>query len=406
MQVNRFWRRTTRVTRYIFDLVQLLEDHGYEVVPFAVQDPGNEPSPFSSLFVSQLDLLNPYRMPLAKMASTTFRMFYSREARNRIGLLADITHPDVAHIHNVSIHLSPSVLPAMVERGIGTVMTMHDSLLLCPAQHSYRDNAACYRCRPYHYLGCLTGKCMGGSSLASALCAAQLFAHDTLRAYTGTVDRFIAPSWFMADRLVARGIPDWQVVTIPYFVDVSRWPSDGGEVGDYIFYWGQVALGHGIGTLIRAVAGLPRIKLKIANSGMKEQGPRELAWELGADNVEFVGYQKEEGIRELLRGSRFVCVPYDSPNSAPAEVLEAFAAGKPVLATNIGGLPEVVREGVTGRLAEPGDVDSLRDAIDKLWHDPSAPEMGREARRRAENEYSPERHHQMISEVYHSVRRS
>jgi glycosyltransferase involved in cell wall biosynthesis len=247
---------------------------------------------------------------------------------------------------------------------------------------------------------------MGDSRLASIICASEMLVHDIIHAYSDSIDCFIAPSWFMADKLVARGIPREKVVMIPSFVDTSLWPLDNGDDHDYIFFWGRTIPRYGIDTLVRAVAALSQVKLKIVSTDIQDQETRELAWELGAHNIEFLGYRDEEDIRKLVSGSRFVCLPFESPGSAPMEMYEAFAAGKPVLTTNIGALPELVRDGVTGRLAVAGDVESLRETIESLWSDPAVKDMGVEARRRAEEDYSPARHYERISEVYRRVRRT
>jgi glycosyltransferase involved in cell wall biosynthesis len=233
-----------------------------------------------------------------------------------------------------------------------------------------------------------------------------MFFHDFRHAYTDRIDRFIAPSEFVAQRLLGRGIEEEKVAVIPNFVDTERWqPSEDGA-GDYILFTGRLSEEKGIETLIRAVAALPDVPLKVVGSGMLNHQMRSLAAELGADNVEFIGFKNEDEVRRLVRGSRFVCVPSEWFENAPMSALEAFACGKPVVGSNIGGIPEMVRDGQTGLLAEPGDVDGFSAAIDKLWHDEElCLEMGRVARTMAENEYSPEIHYQQINETYKQVKR-
>ncbi|HDY70021.1 MAG TPA: glycosyltransferase family 1 protein, partial [Actinobacteria bacterium] len=381
LQINRLWRPSSSAGRYMLELSRLLEQRGHEVIPFAVQDPGNQASAYSSLYVSPLNLLNPFRMSLGKILGTGARVLYSREARNRAAALADYSRPDIAHVHKIDLHMSPSVLPPLSRRGVGIVMTVHDNKLFCPARQSYQSGAACYRCRPYHYGGCIRGTCVDGSRLASSLGATELLAHDLLHAYTGKVDCFIAPSWYMADRLAARGVTGSQVAVIPYFVDTDAWRPSGSGDGEYALYSGRLLPREGIKILIKAFAALPQVPLKIAGTGILDHQARKLAWELGAENIEFLGYRTAEETRSLLAGSRMLCLPYESPGNVPQIVLQAFAMGVPAIGTSIGGLPEVIRHGRTGMLAQPGDVDSLKEVVFALWRNPGlCREMGQEAR--------------------------
>ena len=373
MQVNKFWRVRGGSERYVFELSRMLTDRGHEIIPFAMQDPANEPSRYSSLFVSAVELSNPYRLPILKRIGIAKRVFLSREAASRIAILADLTYPDIAHLHNIYHHLSPSILKPLADRGIGTVMTIHDYKLLCPALRFYNDGQVCEKCRPFHYASCVSGRCVHGSRAASALCAAEMFFHDAIQAYTSRIDRFIAPSRFVAGKLLERGLPQDQVTVIPNFVDSERWkPGEAGGDGDYVLFSGRLSREKGVETLVRAIAGLPDIPLKIVGSGMVETAARQLARELGAANVEFTGFKSEKEVRRLLQNARFICTPSEWYENAPMTVLEAFACGKPAVATRIGGIPEMVRDGETGVLADPGDAGGLRQAIGSLWADPGA----------------------------------
>ncbi|MFA5801414.1 MAG: glycosyltransferase family 4 protein [Thermoleophilia bacterium] len=406
MQVNKFWRVRGGSERYVFELSRMLSERGHEIIPFAMQDPANERSRYQSLFVSPVELSDPYRVPMWKRLAIAGRILNSKESERRISIVADLSHPDIAHMHNIYHHLSPSILRPLVERGIGICMTIHDYKLVCPALRFYNKGKVCERCRPYRYLSCVAGRCVHGSRGASLLCATEMFYHDLTRAYSGRIDRFIAPSQFVAGKLVTRGFDPEKVVVIPNFVDPGRWKPDG-EGGDYVLFSGRLTQEKGIVTLIRALAGLPGIPLKIVGSGMADSPTRQLARELGADNIEFVGFKSEDEVRRLVQGSRFACVPSEWYENAPMSALEAFACGKPVIGTRIGGIPEMVRDGQTGLLAEPGDEADLRAKVERLWEDPElAITMGRNARHLIETEYSPRTHYDKIIKTYQQIKRT
>lgn len=406
LQINRFWRIQGGSERYVFELSRALADRGHEIVPFAMKDVRNEPSRYSSLFVSPVELSDPYRVPVWRRAGMAARILYSKEARSRISVLADLTHPDVAHVHNIYHYLSPSILPPLKDRGIGTVMTIHDYKIFCPALRHYNSLGVCDRCRPYHYAKCISGRCVKNSRAASLLCVTEMWLHDLINAYAGKIDVFIAPSQFVALKLHDRGIEANRVAVIPNAVDPGRWRPDGAGDGDYVLYAGRITREKGIETMIRAFAGMPDIPLKVAGSGMTESQARLLARDLGADNIEFLGFKSEEHVRKLMQKCRFICMPSEWYEKAPISLLEAFACGKPAVATRIGSIPEMVREGKTGLLAEPGNVDDLRRAVEILWNDTGLTrEMGDRARHLAETEYSSAIHCDKIVRAYQQVRR-
>lgn len=409
MQVNRFWRIHGGSERYVFELARMLADRGHEIIPFSMKDEDNEPSRYSTLFASPVDITNPYRVPVWRRAGIASRILYSKEARNRMAVLTDLTHPDVAHLHNIYHHLSPSVLTPLRKRGIGTVMTIHDYKLFCPALWHFNEQRVCERCRPYHYSACIAGRCVKDSRAASMLCATEMLMHDLFGAYLGRIDRFIAPSEFVASKLYGRGIGRDQVSVIPHAVDPDRWTPDAGAEGDgsYVLYLGRLTLEKGIMTVIRAFAGLPHIPLRIAGAGVIEGHARTLARELGAGNISFLGFKREEQVRRLLRDCRFLVLPSQWYENAPMAVLEAFACGKPAVASRIGSIPEMVREGDSGLLVAPGDPDDLGRAVETLWNDASLTrEMGARARRLAETDYSSETHYERIVDIYKKIRRS
>ncbi|MHB1149716.1 MAG: glycosyltransferase family 4 protein [Thermoleophilia bacterium] len=406
--MNKFWRVQGGSERYVFELSRILAERGHEIIPFAMMDEDNEPSRYSSLFVSPVELSDPYRVPVWKRASIAGRIIYSKEARDRISILADLTHPDVAHLHNIYHHLSPSILPPLKERGIGTVMTIHDYKLTCPALRHYNHGHVCEECRPSHYAACIEGRCVKNSRAASILCATEMFLHDMFNAYTDPIDTFIAPSQFVASRLYRRGIAADRVAVIPNAVDHERWtPGEDDGDGDYVLFCGRITQEKGIETMVRALADLPHVPLKIVGAGMYDSQARMLVRELGADNIEFLGFRNEDEVRRLVQGCRFILMPSEWYENAPMSVLEAFACGKPVVGTHIGGIPEIVQTGETGLLAEPGNAPGLRQAVGDLWQDTAlVRQMGKKARHMAETRYSLENHYKQIMRTYQDVKRT
>jgi len=156
--------------------------------------------------------------------------------------------------------------------------------------------------------------------------------------------------------------------------------------------------------LIRAAAMVGDLPIRVVGVGSDGERLRHLANELKLRNVTFVGYQVGEQLRREYTNARFVVIPSLCHETFGLTALEAYAAGKPVIASQMGGLSEIVESGKTGQLVQSGDVIGLAEAMAKLWADPKSSErMGRSARQVAERNYSPEQHYQNIMGVYRRV---
>ena len=157
----------------------------------------------------------------------------------------------------------------------------------------------------------------------------------------------------------------------------------------------------GVDVLIKAMKELPRLKLKIVGEGSEEKNLESRILNLGLKNVEFVGYKTGSKLKDLIRNSMFVVCPSISYETFGLVVIEANALGKPVIASNIGALPELIENKKTGLLFSPGSTEELAKNIKYLIARPDEiREMGKLARRRVEKEFNPELHYKRLVEVY------
>ena len=193
------------------------------------------------------------------------------------------------------------------------------------------------------------------------------------------------------------------MVHLPYSIALEEYEPRYGSDG-YAVYVGRLSTGKGLETLMSALSRAKGVPFKIVGDGpfapeLKERASRE-----GIDNVEFVGYLTGSELKSMVGGSLFVVVPSECFENSPLTVYEAFAQGKPVVGSIIGGIPELVGNGETGLLFEPGDDEALADRLEELWGDHArAVEMGRAARARVEREYAPDVHYDKIRAIYERV---
>jgi glycosyltransferase involved in cell wall biosynthesis len=388
--------------RVFFEEADLLTRHGHEVIPFSVRDPEALRSEYAHHFVDPIDFDS--GQSLWRKVRVASRILYSFHSRQKAHRLIESTRPELAHFHNIYHRVSPAVLPVFREHGIPVVLTVHDYKLLCPIYTLYRSGAVCEECSGRRFSSCLRNRCNKGSFSASLVSAAEGYLHDALGLYRRNVDMCIAPSEFLRGKLIAAGWDARHVAHLPNFVDTERLqPAIRGD--GYLLYLGRLSHEKGIATLIRAFRGLPgRPSLVVAGGGPLDADARRLAD--GDDRIRFTGHLGGEALSRTVREARAVVLPSEWYENAPMSALEAMAFGKPVIGARIGGIPEIVREGETGFLFEPGDVVSLREALVRFLalRQTDVEALGRGARRMVESEHAPEGHLRRLMAVYSGAR--
>jgi len=384
--------------RYFLALESLLATHGCRVVPFSAGDPRNRPSRWSSYFPPGPDVDRPG-------PTDVLRYVFNPAARRALrDLLAQ--HPiDVAHLQIYQGRLSSSILQPLAEAGIPIVQTLHDFKPICPAQGLRSGGRDCHACRGRQFWRVLAQRCKRGSFLRSAVSMAEAYT-AAAAGFVTAIDHFIAVCNYQRRTLVDLGLPATSISTIHNFVTTEgRRPAD--EAGSYFLYFGRLAADKGLETLVTAMTRLPGVRLVIAGRGPLEEALLRRVARLRLGNVDFVGFQEDEALWRLVRGATASVLPSVAPELCSLSLLETMSWGRPVIATRVGGTPEIVDHEVHGLLLAAGDVEALTSAIDRLHSDSRAAlEMGRRARRRVEIDFGPRRHLEQVLTVYDRLRRS
>jgi glycosyltransferase involved in cell wall biosynthesis len=398
---NKFWYAKGGVETYLFELIEELPARGYDVVPFAMKHARNLPSEYSSFFVDEADYHQPQSW-ISKMQLAA-RMLYSRHAAARMTALIEAFPPDLAHLHNIYHQLSPAILPLLSARKIPVVMTLHDLKLACPNYKMRTGGKICERCINGGYHHAVLHRCVRDSVVASAICAVELFAHRSSGIYENNVDRFIVPSRFYLQKMIEAGLPASKLVWIPSFTHLDRYEPRYDDDG-YFIYVGRLSDEKGLPTLVDAVRGLEKGRLLIVGEGPLREPLERMVARDRLDNVKVLGPKWGTELIDLMRGARFSVIPSEWYENGPRSCIESFACGKPVIAANIGGLPEMIEDHETGLLFTPFSTSDLREKIEYLFARPTlAVQMGRAARAKAQREYSPESHLERLLAVYHDA---
>lgn len=376
---------------------QLFAERGWRVAPFSMRHPRNLASEWERYFVDEIELGSDYG-PIEKLRKAAKAM-YSLEARRKLGELLDETSPTVCHAHNVYHHLSPAVLSVIKARGVPLVMTLHDLKLACPAYGMLSNGVVCERCKGGKLYNVAVHRCMKGSLALSAWAMAESYLHTALRSYTANVDVFVVPSLFFMQKFAEWGFDTRGFVHVPNFVDVEH-SVPRYEPGRRIVYVGRLSPEKGLETLVRAAAAA-RVGVTLVGTGAQAEPLRSLAGDLGAD-VELLGFLAGSALHEAIGAARAVVLPSECYENAPLAVLEAYALGKPVVGSSLGGIPELVRDGETGYVFPAGSVERLAAALRKIVDadDAAISAMGRAGRELVEREYSPQRYLERIDRVY------
>lgn len=401
--VNTYHYRRGGDSTYTFDLADMLRAHGHEVVHFAMKHRYNVECPEEEFFVDYVDYREIFESagPVARLRAF-LRSVYSFEARNKFAALLDKTGPDIIHMQNFRRHLTFSILGPALARDIPIVFTAHDYDPVCPNSLFFTGGEICEACGGKHYFRALPRRCKQGSFAGTAAVVLESYFVRSMR-YFHRVKRIITPSAFAREKFIECGLDGEKIKVIHNFIDTGSFvPSYGG--GDYVIFFGRLVAEKGIDVLIEAAAKTTDIKVLIAGEGPQRDYLEARRAEVGAANVEFLGYVDREDLLPLIQGSMFVVVPSIWYENFPYNVLESLALGKPVIGSRIGGIPETVEDGRTGFLVEPRDAETLARRMTLLAGDPALREnLGRNARARVEKEFSAGIHYDKLIALYNDV---
>ncbi len=399
LHVNKFLYRRGGAEAYMLDVALLQRRRGDEVELFGMRFPENPPCRFERWFPSRVDFDPPPRT-LGGKARGLGRMLWSPAAARGMRAVLEEFRPDVVHLHNIYHQLSPSILRPIREAGVPAVMTLHDYKLACPTYRFLDHGRICEACVPRRFWNAPLRRCNRGSLTASVASGFELGLHSLIRAYD-PVRRFACPSRFLESKMrAARVYPD-RLRWVPNFVDAAAIrPKE--APGGPILYAGRLSHEKGVDLLVEAVARRPALRLEIAGDGPERGALEQLASRRGAgDRVRFHGHLAPDALDALRRRCAVMAVPSRWYENMPLSVLEAFAAGLPVVGTGLGGLPELIEDRVDGILVPAEDAAALADALEDLVCDPGrAFAMGRAAREKAERAFNPELHLERLDALY------
>lgn len=374
LMVNKFLYPAGGAETYTFKIGEYWEKQGHEVEYFGMHHSDNVVGNRWNLYTGSMDF---HKKGIRANLANPFKLIYSVEAKRKIGSILKTFQPDVMHINNFNYQLTPSILSAVQEyrkrsgKKIRVVYTAHDSQLICPNHYMYSPGQrhVCEKCLHGSFLHCVSGRCIHNSFLRSCIGAIEGIYWKKRNIYS-VIDVIICPSLFMKEKLDTNSLLAARTVMLRNFVEpVEQKPENEGK---YVLYFGRYSDEKGIRMLLDVCRELPQIPFVFAGDGPL------INLVDGVANVKNVGFLTGDDLANLIRGARFSICPSECHENCPFSVIESMMCGTPVLGSDLGGIPELIKDGKTGWLFPGGDGERLQQMIRTIWES-SEPEEYRVA---------------------------
>ena len=359
----------------------MLERNGHEVLRYTVAN----------------DALN--QTPASAMAVQTV---WNRRTHAELTRIVSDERPDVVHFHNTFPVISPAAYHAARGAGAAVVQTLHNYRLICSNAQLFRDGRPCEDCvaKRVRWPG-VVHRCYRSSVLASGTIVAMLSVHEALQTWRRSVDRYIALTEFARAKFVAGGLPARKVAVKPNFVADD--PGVGTGDGGFALFVGRLSPEKGIEAMLDAwTSGAPGLPLKVVGSGPLDEPVAARASQVA--RIEWLGQRTNEEVREFMKRAAVLVVPSIWYEGLPMTIVEAFAVGLPVVASDLGSMASLVETGRTGVLFPAGDPSALAQAVRHLAEDETArSRMGIAARAEYEEKYTASRNHELLLSIYRAA---
>jgi glycosyltransferase involved in cell wall biosynthesis len=396
---NKYSFRFSGTEAYLFDVMELLRAKGHEVALF-------------SMAAEDAKGCDPYQVPYLNFkqrgwwgrARLATPAIYSTDARRRLRKLIADFKPDVAHVRNIYHHLSPSILWELRRQEVPVLYHVNDFKMICPSYNLVRHGRACDLCGNGKFWHVLSSGCYEGCMSARAVLAAEAYVHKWFRTYVKCVDRFLAPSLFVREKLVENGWDKNLIEVIPHFQSLPARVATRPSPTAGALYFGRLSAEKGLIDLLHAMTWHPEISLQIAGEGPQRVELERLSADLELANVSFLGQVEGENLQRLIAGARFTVLPSHAYETLGKTILESFAQARPVIATDLGSRRELIEEGKTGLLYAPGNIGDLAETMSFLYSQPGlAAAMGEAAQEKIRERYSPEQHYSELLRLYEQL---
>lgn len=328
---------------------------------------------------------------------------WASDSRAEFETLVRREKPDLVHVHNTFIMISPAIFSVCEKAGIPVVQTLHNFRLMCPAATFFRNGHVCEDCPKMGLWEGIRHGCYKESRSATAVVASMIAVHRKLGTWTKPLHFYIALTQFSRQKFIEAGLPPERIFVKPNFVD----PDPGGtrEKDIYAVYAGRLSPEKCVDALIEGwECAKSRFPLVILGGGPEREKLEQMVRARKLDGVLFRGQVPRAEVINNIRRARFLLFSSEYYENFPVTLAEAFACGTPVICARMGAMQEIVSDGRTGLHYKPKAIDDLAEKMDWAWtHPKRMDEMGREARQDYETKYTAATNYEMMMEIYERV---
>jgi glycosyltransferase involved in cell wall biosynthesis len=357
--------------------VKLLEEHGHKVILY---EKSNE-------YIKRLPFFK-------KLFFILLELNFSKIVYKEVKEIVKTEKPDIAHIHNIFICITPSVYFALKEEKIPIVQSLHNYRFFCLSGTFYRKGAVCEKCKNNKFFNAVLGKCWRDSFVLSFFLANLFYKADL---FLKKIDSYIALSKFSRDKFIELGLEEQKIYLKTNFLPIES--GIDGQDCNYALFIGRLVDYKGIKTLIKAFKIRPGFKLKIIGDGPLRREVYNFS--SSCDNIEWLGKLDKGSVFEAIKNSSFLIFPSEWYEHMPMVILESFAFSKPLLASNLGVIKELVIDGVNGILFEPGNAVDLAAKISYLFsHKEERIKMGKNANKVYREQFNKEKNYNDLMSIY------
>lgn len=393
--------------KYMFSIKKAFEAMGHSVIPFSVRSDKNVETEYSKYFVAPIGgenktYFNEYKLNLKTTIQLLDRTFYSNVVKKALKKQIRNESIDTVYILHHINKLSPSVIAAAKEEGKRVVVRLSDFFLLCPKFDFLKNGDVCEACLKGSLLNGIKNNCVQNSKIASCIRVASMYFHRMIKIYN-KVDYFVTPSLLLKNKLIEQGFNPEKIFNIPTFIDSSSITPNYNHQ-NYILYLGRLNREKGVEYVIRAMEDVEdkSLVLKVVGESSDDElkNIKQIIQSKNLSNVELLGFKTGDELYRLINEAKFTVVPSIWYDNMPNVILEAFAHGKPVIASNIGSLPEVVDDNVNGLLFKVKNSHDLADKINYLNRNQDRiVTYGKNAREKVEKVYNMQNHYNQLAKL-------
>lgn len=399
--INAFHYKKGGSEAVYFNTAKLMEQQGHEVIFFSLQWKQNIPCKQEMFFAQSKETNQGWWNKINNITN----YFYHTQAKKKLQQLIRQEKPDIAHVHLFWGQISPSIFSVLEQHNIPLVHTAHDYRMVCPA-YTFRNGKGeiCEKCKHNQYYHCLLNKCSKGNLIESFLMTAEMYVRNIFFNPLKHLSGIIFVSNFAAQKHIQhkRGFQAVPSIVLHNFCHIQPTQTPP-QKENYFLYLGRLSSEKGINTLLEVAKNNPTVQFKIVGTGPLESSLKE---EYSTyQNIQFTGHQTGEALTQLIAQAYFVVVPSEWYENNPMSIIESYSLGTPVIGSNMGGIPEIIKHNETGFIIEQGNKQALSETINKAkaLKTEEYQQLTRAALKFANEQFNEEKHYRQLRAFYEII---